>query len=49
MLGATDLPPRAGLNYLTRFKLSEFCGSVTRMAWAERNGCPWHEAGPYKS
>ena len=42
-LAATELLPRAGLNYLSRFKLSEFCGSVARMARAERNGCPCHE------
>ena len=33
--------PRAGKGGAVRLKLVNFCGSVTRLAWARDNGCPW--------
>jgi hypothetical protein len=35
--------PRAGKTAGVRLKLSEFVGSVERLAWAKDNGCPWVE------
>jgi hypothetical protein len=34
---------RAGRDAALPLKLSEFVGSVARLAWAKDNGCPWEE------
>ena len=33
--------PRAGKGGLAALQLKSFVGSVERLAWAKRNGCPW--------
>ena len=35
--------PRAGITERRPLRVTEFCGSVERLAWAKANGCPWHE------
>ena len=33
--------PRAGTSEGVAFKLTQFCASVERLAWAKANDCPW--------
>jgi hypothetical protein len=33
--------PRAGVNEQVPLMVSQFVGSVERLAWAKANGCPW--------
>ena len=33
--------PRAGITEGVPLRVTEFCGSVERLAWAKANGCPW--------
>jgi hypothetical protein len=35
--------PRAGITEGVPLMVTEFCGSVERLAWARVNGCPWDE------
>jgi hypothetical protein len=35
--------PRAGITEGVPLRVTEFCGSVERLAWAKANGCPWSE------
>jgi hypothetical protein len=35
--------PRAGIAEGVPLMVTEFCGSVERLAWAKANGCPWDE------
>jgi len=39
--------PRAGITEGAPFRVTEFCGSVERLAWAKANGCPWDETTSY--
>jgi hypothetical protein len=36
----SDLP-RAGVSVEVPLRVSQFIGSVERLAWARANGCPW--------
>jgi hypothetical protein len=42
VVASPDLP-RAGRTAGVPLTLSEFVGSVARLAWAKANGCPWEE------
>jgi hypothetical protein len=35
--------PCAGFTEGSPFRVTEFCGTVERLAWAKANGCPWNE------
>ena len=39
--------PCAGITEGAPFRVTEFCGSVERLAWAKANGCPWDETTSY--
>jgi hypothetical protein len=35
--------PCAGITEGAPLRVTEFCGTVDRLAWAKANGCPWNE------
>ena len=39
---SSDLPC-AGITEGAPLRVTEFCGTVDRLAWAKANGCPWNE------
>jgi hypothetical protein len=39
---SSDLPC-AGITEGVPLRVTEFCGSVERLAWAKASGCPWDE------